>query len=141
MKKFLLGSMVAIAVVAAMPAHAANVTVTLEVRGAHVSAPPAISCAVTVPAGSDGVSVLAKAKATGCISEYSVQNRPPYGRFVLSIQNIRGAAEALDATYWSMTINGTYASYGVDDYQASNGQRLGFTYTTWLNCLVPETCV
>jgi hypothetical protein len=141
MKKILLGSMIALAGFAALPAHAANVTVTLEVRAGHVSTPTAIACAVSVPAGSDGVAVLAKAKSTGCISEYTVQNRPPYGRFVLSIENVRGAAEALDATYWSMTVNGTYTSYGIDGFQAASGQKLGFTYTTWLNCLLPQTCI
>lgn len=141
MKKMLTGSIMLLAALGSIPAQAANVNVTLEVRAAHVVTPAVITCSVSVAQGSDGVAVLAKAKAVGCIDEYTMQDRPPYGRFVLSINNVRGAAEALDATYWSMTVNGSYTSYGIDGYQAANGSRLGYTYTTWLNCLAPETCV
>lgn len=141
MKKALIAVMVAAASFAALPARAANVTVTLEVGAGHIAAPRPVSCAVVVPAGSDGAAVLSKAKSDGCIIEYTLVNRPPYGRFVLSIDHVRGAAEVLDATYWSMTLNGAYTSFGIDGYQAANGHRLGFTYTTWVNCLVAETCV
>ena len=140
MKKLVIAAITVVAL-SAFPSHAANVTVNLELRAGHHSTATMTRCAVIVPAGSNGIAVLARATITGCISEYSTEERPPYGTFVWSIDGIRGAKEALDATYWSLTLNGAYADVGVDDYQAKQGDRVGFTYTTWVHCLVAPTCV
>ena len=126
----------------AVPAHAATTTVnvTLKVMIAQDTTDAYATCPVPVPQGSNGVVMLDAAVRTGCISSYDTVKDPTYGDFLLSIDQIRGAHEAEDATYWSTTLNGAYTETGIDGFQAQNGQVYGFTYTTWLTCLTPVGC-
>lgn len=145
MKKMLIAALVAAAAFGAAPARAANVTVTLDIRAGRIGSTPVITCPVVVPALSNGGTVLARAVATGCILEYTLAPYGGLGHKVVSIDHVREVPdEAMNAAYWAMTRNGSYTAYGIDLYQAAAGDRLGFTYTTWLGylaCDTPAGCI
>lgn len=127
----------ALAMLSAVPAQAANVTVNFGVSaGTHA---PAAACALSVPAGSDGEVVLSAAKAKGCIVSYRVQRHPSFGAFVSCINEVCGEpATGFSLTYWRFFVDGAPAPYGVSDYSARNGGEVVFAYTTWAGCFVSQ---
>ena len=130
----------AVALLATIPAQAkpktlsttsSTVPVTLRLSAAEpVASVHYKTCAVSVASGADGLDVLQAATTSGCISGYETQNFG-FGEFVTCIDGICGT----DATYWRMTENGTYTTYGVSDFSADSGDELGFSYTQWATCL------
>jgi hypothetical protein len=127
------------AVLALTPAHADNVSVSLAV---DLGYPPAVAakaaCTVTVASGAKGRDVLDAAKAKGCITSYDtiVFNGK---HFVSCIDEICQLADGL-ATYWRMTVDDAYVCYGVDDFAASAGKRLGFAYTPSATFVLDPAC-
>ncbi|MFN2614701.1 MAG: hypothetical protein ABR552_07805 [Actinomycetota bacterium] len=133
-----MGAVIAVAATVA-PAHASNVTVTLSV-GAVKYGSTISDCALSVPAGADGVVVLDAAVAKGCISSYHVQHYT-FGNFVDCIDGVCGDPSPVFATYWGEYWDGSAASLGVDSFRAGTQHDLGFSYVTWVNCLEPNpTC-
>lgn len=132
MKRTLLSAcLVALLLALAVPSYASSVAVTLKVTYGKpnlVSATGA-ECAVTVPAGSNGITVLQEAVAKGCISSYQTTTYGN-GNFVSCIDYVCGAV----ATYWAMRENGTYTSYGVDGFTAEPGDVLWFAYEEFVTC-------
>lgn len=131
-------------VLAAAPAGAdhGSVTVTLDVSAGEPAATvPWARCALTVDHGDDGVAVLDAAVAAGCIDSYETSEDPNWGTFLECIDQICGApAEAMRITYWRMSVDGQMTSYGIDGYEAADGDVLGFSYSTWGTCLTPIGC-
>lgn len=124
---FILGAALVAALVplSVAPAHADGVTVVVE------------GCAVTVPAGVDGVAVLDAAVASGCptITSYSVTYFPGYGAFLDCLNGVCGESLFTPPDYpvwagtgWSFHANGPYSSFGLSGYQAKNLDVLAFTY-------------
>jgi len=123
-------------IIASGPAHAAAVSVTLNVSFAEpfTDALTYATCSVAVPEGADGIDVLSQAQREGCIESYEATSFPE-GTFLDCIDGICGTP----ATYWRMTENGVSTSYGVDGFQAQAGDVLGFSYTTWIPCVADES--
>ena len=120
-----------LAVAAALPARAANVTVTLDVSFAEPLAHLEWArCDVSVAEGANGKTVLTKAVDAGCIGSWSGQDTQ-FGTYVVCIDEICGN----DALYWRMTVGGDLTDYGVDDFDAGQGDVLGFSYAQWLTCV------
>ncbi|HWG89944.1 MAG TPA: DUF4430 domain-containing protein [Candidatus Thermoplasmatota archaeon] len=121
------------------------VTVTLTVDGTQAvvngQAPYTKTCDLQVPAGADGGVVLTTAVAEGCLDSWQYEESS-FGRFLTCIDGTCGGP--LEPTYtlytyWSMSLDGEATPYGIDDYKATDGDALGFTYTTetWLIYLLP----
>jgi hypothetical protein len=122
-------ALAAVALVAA-PAHAdANVTVSLALSaGTYV--PTGAACALSVPAGADGIAVLDAAVAAHCITSYDTQTFVGIGTYVSCIDSVCARTLTGNAgTYWEMTENGAATAYGVDGFTAGAGDVLGFDYT------------
>ena len=115
-----------------------NVTVNFGLAaGTH--APTGAACPVSVPAGSNGLTVLDAAVAKGCIVSYSKVDDPSFGAFVTCINEVCGApAEALYLTYWGLYVDGAESQVGVSSYGAENGDEMVFSYTSWAGYLVPK---
>lgn len=129
MKKTVLAA--ALAVAAATPAQAANVTVTLSLSAARY-APTGAACTLSVPAGANGVTVLNAAVAKGCLVSYDTVTYPGFGTFVTCLDEVCGNATAGSVgTYWNMYDNGVSTGYGVDGFTAANGDDLGFAYKVY----------
>lgn len=142
--------------VLAAPARAASVTVTLSVN-ASVTFPydePAFtlhSCAVSVPAGSNGGDVLDAAVSAGCIAAWTSIADPTFGRFLHGVTAAGGTdstdgrneytarflcgafpppnpgGSALFASY-AFAVNGAAAATGIDGYSAAAGDAIQFHY-------------
>ena len=119
---------------AAVPAHAANVTVTLDVyRGFPPAALTVAHCNVSVVGGASGVAVLQAADASGCITSYAVTNQYGFGTWLECINSDceiprNSQAHGL-VTYWRQSVNGVSTCYGLDGFEAAQGKELGFSYT------------
>lgn len=116
-----------LAVPLAGAAAAADVVVNLRVNAGTADAPAWRECDVAVPEAADGGIVLDQAVANGCILEWSSATFPGFGRYVTSIDHVGEAV----ATYWAFYIGGEYATVGIDDYAAADGDALQFTYEQW----------
>lgn len=114
---------------AAVPAHGqGGVTITLDVDALGLDHK---TCDVVVLAGSDAAAVLDAAVESGCLLSWS-GTQYSFGRFVDCIDEVCGNGAAIFAgTYWSLSVNGEEASYGVDGYQAVHGDVIGFDYQTY----------
>ena len=113
-------------------AHAAgNVGVTLRISTlTYANADK--SCAVSVPAGSNGIAVLSAATASHCISGYTLQSFTG-GHFLDCVDdgvngNRCGDPAPSYLRYWAMRLQCTATAYGVDDYKAVAGDELTFSY-------------
>lgn len=115
---------------AAPAAHAAtdDVTVRLQVNAGHPALPGWRDCMVTVPAGSNVGDVLDQAEEDGCITQWSYDTFPGFGRYVTSIDHVPGAI----ATYWAFYVGGFYANEGIDDTIVAEGSTYKFTYEQWV---------
>jgi hypothetical protein len=122
-----------------VPAHAANVSVSLNV---DLGYPPATAnkdaCSVSVAEGANGLAVLDAAKAKGCISAYETVVFSGK-HYVSSIDGIAQVADGL-VTYWRMTVNGAYVCYGADDFVAAGGKGLEFAYAPGASFVLDPTC-
>lgn len=133
MKRFISAAAFAVAAMA-LPAQAASVSVTLDLSALEpVASVDYAACIVSVPEGANGIAVLGAAKASGCIKSYEVKDTG-FGPYVACIDGICDGA----ATYWRMTVNGGYTLYGVQEFSASAGKVLGFSYTQWVTCLADQ---
>jgi hypothetical protein len=112
----------------ATPAHAASVPVSLALSaGTH--APTGAACALSVPAGANGLAVLDAAVAQGCLVSYDTVTYPGFGTFVTCLDEVCGnAGTGTVGTYWNMYENGASTWYGVDGFVADAGDELGFAY-------------
>lgn len=130
MKRIITASILVLAAGIA-PAHAETVQVTLDVSAlepiAHVEY---ANCKVAVAQDANGIAVLAAAKSAGCIDSYQITTTS-FGPYVSCIDDICDGA----ATYWRMSVNGSYSAYGVADFKATASKVLGFSYTQWVTCL------
>lgn len=121
----------ALAGAVAVPVHAADVTVTFGVSAGRY-APTGAACALSVPAGSDGVAVLDAAVARGCLVSYDTVTYPGFGTFVTCLNEVCGNdTTAGVGTYWNMYDNAVSTPYGVDGFTADPGDELVFTYRTY----------
>lgn len=138
--RFTLASAVVLGAFATTPAHAA-VTVTFGLS-AGTYAPTGAACALSVPAGADGLAVLDAAKAKGCIASYKAVGPGQFGYYIACINEVCGdETSGMYATYWGMYENGVATGYGVSDFRAAPGDDLTFAYTTWAGCLLPTGCL
>jgi hypothetical protein len=126
----------------AIPAHAANVSVTLRISPAAPASPVEIkSCAVSVPALADGIAVLDAAKASHCIDSYETVQFGE-GAFITCIDDLcglpNGTGLGVDSliTFWMMSVNKTIVNYGVNQYRAHASDVLEFSYTVSVFCFV-----
>lgn len=111
----------------ALPAAGADVvTVRLVVDTALPGAPALHDCLVSVPADATAADALDAALAQGCIREWSGTEYPGYGRFVDSIDHVRGVPVA---SYWQVQVNGVAASTGVDSTFLADADTLRFAYS------------
>lgn len=131
-RKLLVATLAVVALFGGVPASASDVEVTLDLSALQpLATVPYQDCVVQVSPDADGIAVLEAAKDASCIDGYETDDFG-FGEFVRCIDGICGT----DATYWRMTLNGAYTLYGVSDYQASDDDVLGFSYTQWATCLV-----
>ncbi len=153
-RRFLFGSrrLIAVAVavgalLVAVPAHAVNVTVKLRVSvGGYAGAVKQCS-GLSVPEGSGGLVVLAKAKQDGCIGSYASAQFSGLGSYVTCIDpklapvatSVCEVAEGL-VTYWAYYKNGTVQQIGVDGFNAKAGDELALAYTNFGTCLTYPDC-
>lgn len=123
-----------------------SVDVVLKV-GAGTYLGPGLVCLVSVPEGSDAGEVLDAAVGSGCIESWDYETFPDYGRFVTCINEICGqnagemheAVEDVDGTYWEFSVGLHTASHGIDGYEASPNEVVGFTFQDWYLSFVDFT--
>lgn len=143
-RKTVISAFLVVALAAAAPGHAGNVSIKLRIANPTYFTPTAV-CPVTVAENSDGATVLGAAKTSGCIQSY-VLTTYSFGRFLSCINNICGDA----VNFWAMRENYNVANartpvcpstdYGIDDFRAAGGDELSFTYETAATFLVPGVC-
>jgi hypothetical protein len=90
-------------------------------------------CSVQVPSGADGGAVLDAAVDKGCIAGWDYQEFDG-ARFVTSIDRLRApgltclAFAAGVCDWWQFHVNGEPAGYGIDGYEASDGDENRWLY-------------
>jgi len=123
----------------AVPARAANVSVTLRLSvGAYSAAVK--TCAVTVPSGATGGTVLSNAVAQGCIAGYETDAG---GAYVTCVDP--GAASICQigdglVTFWAVYEDGRTSEIGIGGFHAAAGKELGLSYTNFLTCPTYPDC-
>ncbi|GEM_PF-3837208 len=118
----------------ALPPGGPTVHVTLEIDAtAYPLIPEAKTCAVDVPAGSDGKVILTAATASGCIAGWSATYSPTVGAFYLDgVDGRRAVCDTpvwlVHCTFWFLSVNGVGSATGIDGWSAADGDVYGFTY-------------
>lgn len=126
------------------PARASSVAITFGLS-AGTDAPTGVLCPLSVPALSDGITVLEAAKAAGCIESYKTTSFGD-GTYVKCINDVCGPPEStagdlwMVPTYWAIYENGAYSDVGVDGLRAHAGDEFVFAYEQWATCLVGVGC-
>ena len=116
------------------PAQASGVDVQLAVS-AGTYLPTGAACTVSVPAGSNGLTVLDAAKAKGCIDSYETRAYS-YGTFVSCLDGVCDASvlsgdPVWAGTYWGLYRNGQYSWTGIGDMSFQAGDVLGLAYEAY----------
>ncbi len=92
------------------------------------------SCSVTIESGSDAGDVLDQAVEDGCILEWDSDDFDG-ARFVVSVDGLRAEgtvciAWPIACQFWEIRINDQEVSFGIDDYNAADGDQVEFLFHT-----------